>query len=62
MAASIPFIEVAHDTHSLGVRGPDDKMDSDDTLHNPEMGAHRLIGFEKCSLGEKVQFKVCEER
>ncbi len=37
-------------------------MDSGDTLHRPEMGAHRLIGFEEGSLGEEMQFKVGEER
>jgi hypothetical protein len=54
MAAAIPFIEIAHDTHSRGVWRPDDKMDPGDTLHRPEMCAHRLIGFEEGSLGEEV--------
>jgi hypothetical protein len=61
MAASIPFIEVTHDTHSHGVWRPDDKMDSGDALHRPEMGAHCFIGFEEGSLGEEVQLKVGEE-
>jgi hypothetical protein len=61
MAAAIPFIEVAHNTYSRSVRRPDDKMDSGDTLHRPEMGAHRVVGFEEGSLGEEVQLKVGEE-
>jgi hypothetical protein len=36
-------------------------MDARDTFHRPEMGSHRLIGFEESSLGEEVQFKVGEE-
>jgi hypothetical protein len=36
-------------------------MDAGDILHRPEMGSHRLIGFEESSLGEEVQFKVGEE-
>ncbi len=62
MAAAIPLVEVSHDTHSRGIRRPDDKMDSGDTLHRSEMGAHRLIGFEEGSLGEEMQLKVGEER
>jgi hypothetical protein len=61
MAAAIPLVEVAHDTHSLSVRRPDDKMDSNDTLHCPEMGAHGFVGFEEGPLGEEVQLKVGEE-
>jgi hypothetical protein len=37
-------------------------MDSGDTLHSPEMGAHRVVGFEEGSLAEEVQLKVGEER
>jgi hypothetical protein len=37
-------------------------MYSGDTMDRPEMGAHRLIGFEEGSLGEEVQLKVGEER
>jgi hypothetical protein len=62
MAAAIPFIEVAHNTYSRSVRCPDDKMDSGDTLQCSDMGTHCFIGFEKCSLGEEMQFKVGEER
>src|SRR5580765_3389908 len=62
MAAAIPFIEVAHDTHSRSARRPDDKMYSGDTVDCSEMGAHRLIGFEEGSLGEEMQIKVGEER
>jgi hypothetical protein len=36
-------------------------MNPGDTLHCPEMGAHRLIGFEEGSLCEEMQFKVGEE-
>jgi hypothetical protein len=36
-------------------------MDSSDALHCPEMGAHRLVGLEEGSLGEKVQLKVGKE-
>jgi hypothetical protein len=61
MAAAIPLVEVAHDTHSRSVRRPDDKMDSGDTLHRPEMGAHCFIGFEEGSLSEEMQLKVGEE-
>ena len=61
MAAAIPLVEVAHDTHSRGVRRPDDKMDSDDTLHCSEMGAHGVVGFEEGPLGEEMQLKVGEE-
>jgi hypothetical protein len=61
MATTIPFIEIAHDTHSRGIRRPDDKMDSCDTLDRSEMSAHRLIGFEEGSLGEEMQLKVGEE-
>ena len=61
MTTAIPLVEVAHDTHSRGVRCPDDKMDSGDMLDCPEMGAHRLIGFEEGSFGEEMQLKVGEE-
>jgi len=37
-------------------------MDPGDTLHSPEMGAHRVVGFEESSLAEEVQLKVGEER
>jgi hypothetical protein len=37
-------------------------MDSGDTLHSPEMRAHRFIGFKEGSLAEEVQLKVGEER
>jgi hypothetical protein len=37
-------------------------MDSGDTLHRSDMGAHRLIGFEEGPLSEEMQFKVGEER
>jgi hypothetical protein len=36
-------------------------MGSGDTLHRPDVGTHRVIGFEKGSLGEEVQFKVSKE-
>ena len=61
MASAIPLVEVSHDTYSHGVRRPDDKMESGDTLHRPEMGAHCFIGFEEGSLGEEMQLKVGEK-
>jgi len=36
-------------------------MDSNDTLHCSEMGAHGFVGFEEGPLGEEVQLKVGEE-
>jgi hypothetical protein len=62
MTAAIPLVEVAYDTHSYGVRSPDDKMDSGDTLNAPNMGAYGLIGFEEGSLCEEMQLIVGEER
>jgi hypothetical protein len=61
MAATIPFIEVAHDTHSRSARRPDNKMYSGNTVDCPEMGAHRFVRFEEGSLGEEMQLKVGEK-
>ena len=61
MAAAIPFIEVAYDTHSRSARRPDDKMHSGDTVDRSEMGAHRFIRFEEGPFGEEMQLKVGEK-
>jgi hypothetical protein len=62
MAAAIPLVEVTHDTHSYGVRRPDNEVDTGDTLNGQNMRAHGLIGFEEGSLGEEMQLIVGEER
>ena len=61
MAAAIPLVEVAHDTDSEGIRRPDDKMNSSDPLHGPEMGAHCLVGFEEGAFGKEMQLEVAEK-
>ena len=61
MATAVPLIKVADNADPSCVRRPDDEMDSCYTLNCPEMGTHRVIGFEEGALGEEVQFKVGEE-
>ena len=62
MTASVPSVEIADNTHSLGIRGPDHKRGSLNAIYVTRMRPQNFVSLQMFSLPKQIKIQLPECR